>query len=245
MKEQWIKVTRGSIYAAVAYSVVDAIETSYDGPAGLEEITVPAALLEPQTVLRLAQGGRVRLRVGAPGHEGPLGDPLRLDNGAVVEVYLDPEYLGDALLVDLYSEIPRRTLQLDSTYIREAAAKTASRGGVEYLFVYTDTGSLAALEGDVHQVRIPFVHAILTLHTHPPEACGFSLADAKSAVDLMAEGGLAEAVATTRCIIILRRHGLLSEDDYIAVKSLRGKKSSPFNPARLRLTNLRLEMLYY
>ena len=246
MKEQWIKVTPGSLYAAIAYSVIDAVETHYEGEAWLEEILIPRVLLEPGELLaRARRHSTLKIRVSTPGQRGLLGEPRKLENGPTVEVVADPEYEGDASLADLYAAAPYKTLRLDSGIIREAASKTAKTGGIEYLIIYTDGGLLALLEGEVHRVSIPFLHAILTVHTHPPGHCGLSLADAKSAIDLLAEGGLAEAAATATCIVIMRRQGLVLEEDYIAIKGLRGRKGDPFNPSSLKLTSIKLEVLYY
>jgi len=245
VKEQWVKATPGSAYAALAYAVIDSVETGYEGEGSVEEVLVPGWLLEPgEALARLRGRSRLLVRVSAPGHRGPLREPRRIESGALVEVVSDPEGGGDASLADLYWATPYHTLRLDASLIREGAARTA-RTGVEYLYVYTDSGLLAFLEGDISRVSIPFIRAVITLHTHPPGHCGLSLADAQSAVDLLAEGGLAEAAATTKCIIIMRRQGLITEDDYIAIKSLRGRKGDPFNPQRLNLKNIKIELLYY
>jgi hypothetical protein len=245
VKEQWIKATPGSAYAALAYAIVDSVETGYEGEGSLEEILVPGWLLEPGEALgRLRVSPRLRVRISAPGHRGPLGEPRRLENGVVVEVVSDPEEGGEASLADLYWAIPYHALRLDSSLIREGAARTA-RTGVEYLYVYTDNGLLAFLEGEVHRVSIPFIRAIISLHTHPTGHCGLSVADAKSGIDLLAEGGIAEAAATVRCIVIMRRQGLVLEDDYIAIKSLKSRKNDPFTPQSLNLKSVKIEVFYY
>ena len=243
MKEQWIKVTRGSLYAAVVYSVIESVELNYEDDFDLLGVGIPGYLLSVEDTVSALSGGSLMVEVNVPGHRGVLGEYI-LANGARIIVASRWDYEGDASLSSLYSTAPARVIQADSGLIRESARKTA-REGVEYIYIYTRDGRLAVLEGERGAVRIPFLKASVSLHTHPPGACGLSLADAQSGLDLLSEGGLAEAAATTRCAVVMYREGLVTEDDYITIRSLRRRRNSLFDPSRLHLESIRLEVVYY
>jgi len=243
LKRQWVKATRGSLYAAVAYAVIDAVERFFDETFDLLEVAIPSFILSADNVVEGLGRGSLTVTVRVPSYEGVLGE-YEMDNGARVRVVSSWDFEGDTRLRSLYEIAPVKIVQADSNIIREGAMETGG-SGVEYLYLYSRTGSLIALEGERGRVRIPFARVVLSLHTHPPGACGLSLADIYSGLDLLAEGGLAEAAATSRCVFIMYREGLVLEDDYIKIRGLRGKRGEAFNPGMLSLSSVRFQIVYY
>jgi hypothetical protein len=243
LKRQWVKVTRGSLYAAVAHAVIDAVEGVFDESFDLLEVAIPSYLLSFEEVVERLRVGPLTVTVRVPSYEGVLGE-YELDNGSVIRVLSSWGFEGDSTLRSLYETAPVRIVQADSSLIREAALETG-RTGVEYIYLYSHAGSLIALEGERGRVRIPFARVAFSLHTHPPGACGLSLADVQSGLDLLSEGGLAEAAATSRCVYIMYREGLVLEDDYIKIRGLRGRRGEAFDPGRLSLRSVKFQVVYY
>ena len=244
-KEQYLLETTGSRYLAVVYSVIDAIEKNYDESFDLLEVGIPAYLLSPSDTLELLNSGHQELvvRVNVPTIRGILGE-YETREGPVIVIESDPECSCESLLSSLYRIAPAKAIQADSSLIRNSAQATAS-GGSEYMYIYSDGGLLVVLEGERGYVRIPFVRAVMSVHTHPGGPCGLSLADVRSGLDLLSEGGLAEAAALTRCAFIMYREGLVLEDDYIKLIGLKGKKRDLFIPGRIPLKSIAFQVVYF
>ena len=172
-------------------------------------------------------------------------DPARWSKGGVIEVRLQGPLdfteetieVGDTrisirlvpgrvargrALAALYRALPVKVASLDSSLIRRLAWET-SRSGVEYLLIYLSSGSVAVLEGEAYNISVPFVESVGQIHTHPQGACGLSKADVVSGLSGLVEGAIFEAAATIDCIVYMVRRGLVSEDDYIKVKTPNSK----------------------
>ncbi len=233
-KRQELTVTRASRIAAVAYAVIDVVEEVYEEEVDLLGIGVSSKALEEP------RGPIWDVRVSYPGRRGLLGE-RRLDAmGVVVRVSSDPEEMLDYNMADIYRAVALAPLRLDGHRIKKAALETTMTG-VEFMFIYTDTGHLAVLEGEEYRVRIPFVKAVAAYHTHPEGSCGLSGKDIESGVDLLSEGGIAEAAATPSCAAVLYRLGFITEDDYIELK--RAARKPYGKPPRLEAA--RLELVSY
>ncbi len=132
-----------------------------------------------------------------------------------IEVVLSPGF-GDRSLASLY-RYSVDLLLLDRGIFRDKAFET-SRTGIEYMFIYLETGDVALFEGEHHRVRLPFVSSSANLHTHPEGACGLSKPDVESGLDLLINGGIVSASATPSCLAYMVRIYLVLEDDYTRVK---------------------------
>ncbi len=126
------------------------------------------------------------------------------------------EGYGDLRFLTLYDLVEKIILQDAFEYAIKASYTT--RTGIEFIFYYLDDGRIAMFEGEYHRVRLPKVRAVASVHTHPESACGLSKQDIESGLDLLAEGGLLLGAATTRCMAIMRRRFMVSEEDYLKIK---------------------------
>ncbi len=106
------------------------------------------------------------------------------------------------------------------TYIRDISLR-ASLTGIEYMYVVLDDGKAVLIEGDVDKVVIPKVNSVLSIHTHR-YGCLPSPNDLKSLTELLFDGGLGAGIVSPECYLLIYRVGPFTEDDYIAIKNLRG-----------------------
>jgi len=239
-KKQWIETTRGSEVLAVLGAILERVEIISDylekEPSDVE---VEEWILDVDTVLSRIARGIIDLRVRAP-HEileeaGVAEDQLEI-SGRVVRLRIigDPELWG-VTASSLYDMLPRAVLRIDGHIFKHLAFET-SRNGVEFMAIYVRDGRVAFFEGEHYRVSLPFVKSLASIHTHPEGACSLSIPDIRSGLDLLVEGGFFEAAATPSCAAVMYRVGLVSEDDYIALKEylLRaGKMRRPQRPPRL------------
>ncbi len=231
MKWQEVRVTRGSTYAALAYSVITLIEGLVETEEELWGSRVPAYLLDPYAALRDALEAQ-RVIVYVPGRERHMESITLAGRSLTLEV----SGRGSDLIEvgRLYSAAYRATIALD----RDLAvwlAKETTGSGIEYMLVYDDHGSVTLLEGERLRVRIPRVKAVMALHTHPEGHCGLSDKDVASAIDLLTEGGLASGSVTPTCAAVLYRYGMVDEDEYVAVKSGKGIQGRTIRAAVMTL----------
>ncbi|WP_460123670.1 hypothetical protein [Stetteria hydrogenophila] len=228
-------MTRASAAIAIAYSVVDVIESIYEDEVPLWEIGVGGSVLAPP------RSSTVIIDVCYPGRSGVLGERKLEPLGVTVRVVAGERGAPEYSLVDLYRAIAMQPLQGDGEVIRRLALETA-RTGVEYALIYTSQGYAAILEGDVYRVRLPFIKAAVLYHTHPEGACSLSYKDLESSLDLMVEGGVGGGAATTSCAAVAYRVGFVVEDDYIKIREAIVRKKQ-VNPGELR--TVRLERVSY
>ena len=236
MKMQMLKVTRGSLRAALLAAVLNVVEDVYEEDVELGEVTVPYWPIEADP---RGLGPLVEVTVGYPGREGLLGERTVEAGGFTVRVVSKPDYLGDLSILDYYRHVAVDPLREDARDLRGLAAETA-RTSVEYMAVYLYDGRVLLLEGETLRVRIPFIEAAAVYHTHPEGGCGFSAKDVESALDLMVAGGVGEAAVTTKCAIVMYRRGFVLEEDYIELRKWLRK---PGRPPSLR--SIAVEMVTY
>ncbi len=230
MKWQEVRETRGSAYAALLYAVLTTIEETAETEEALWGSRVPGLLLDPVSALsevRLSS----RIEVYVPGTSGSR--VVEVGGTAVTLRFVEPRsgYVGvDAL----YSTAYRATLMLDRDLVARLAGETTETG-VEYMLLYAEDGSVLVLEGERYRVRIPRVKVVMAYHTHPEGHCGLSAKDVESALDLLTEGGLASGSATPTCAAVLYRHGLVDEDEYVALRGGKQVEGRTIRAAYLRL----------
>jgi len=239
-KNQWIEKTRGSEVLAVLGAVLEKVEILSDylekEPA---EIEMEEWILDVDIVLNRIAEGLLDLRVRAPQEilekAGIAETRLELSGRSVLlRLIGDPELWG-VPASSLYDKLPRAILRMDGHIFKQLAFET-SRNGIEYMGIYVREGVVAFFEGEHYRVSLPFVRSLASIHTHPEGACSLSLPDIRSGLDLLVEGGFFEAAVTPSCAAVMYRIGLVSEDDYIALKEylLRaGKARRPQKPPRL------------
>ncbi len=225
LKRQELIITRASKYIAVISSVIAAIEDVWDESFDMLSVEVPWWLgspLEASYKLEGLSGETLRIDVGVP-EKGLIREDYIDDIDLNVEVYGDPEirFEGGRSLRDLYIKAALAPINLDSTLIRSLALKT-SRDGIEFMIMYLKTGSVAVFEGEHFRVSLPAVWLSRVIyHTHPHGSCGLSVADIKSTLEFLVNGGLAGAAATDSCASYMSRIGFVDEDDFLYVKKMR------------------------
>ncbi len=211
---QEIKTTTGSVLLAIAWSIIDYIERD-----ALENDVDPRGyLIRAPELERALEGFSSRLprkvRVGVSPYPGDYS--VELYNGVIVVFEeLDGDGLGYEAFVNSVYRLP---FIYDKGVIRGSALITSSTG-TEYMFLYLSDGRLVHLEGARYKVSIPFLkNTVSSLHTHPEGSCMLSYADVDSALDSLVNGSILSGAATSRCAVILRRKGILTEDDYVELK---------------------------
>ncbi len=224
-KEQWGKQTRGSLIAAVAWAIITLVEEAgFEAEVNPAEVIVDEWLVDPDYLLSSLDRGVVRVRYALPGNAfGKTIEDLEKEYviaGKRVRVVLahDPDLWGVGAR-SLYESLPRQVLHADAGEIKPLASRT-SRDGIEYMVIYVDGGDAYFFEGEHYRVRLPFVNAVATIHTHPEGACMMSVHDIESGLDLLVEGGIFEAAATTSCAFVMQRIGPVLEDDFFRVKEV-------------------------
>jgi len=216
-KEQMLDTTPGSVGMAVLHALIIFVEDHAEETGlSLGDFTVPWRLKDtlredPRRIIAWGEAVVYTSRSSEPAvREVEIA-------GERIELRIEPGF-GDESFLTLYDE-PPRILRNDRELIRRKAEETTATG-VEYMFLYLSDGSVAMFEGEHYRVRLPFVEAAATLHTHPEGACGLSDADIQSGLDLLVSGGLMTGAATPSCIAFMLRKGLVSEEDYLRVKEL-------------------------
>ncbi len=214
-KEQKLLRTRASFSLAVLYGALTTLEFLVeDEGLDWERVTFSWSLKDELVYYpeRLLESGRVEF------YHSDVGDDVyrRYESGSIsFDVVLRPGF-GDSSIRNLY-RASIDLLMLDKELFRHRAVET-SLSGIEYMFIYLETGEVAMFEGERYRVRLPFVSSTANLHTHPEKACGLSKPDVESALDLLVEGGLIAASATPSCVVYLVRVYMVSEDDYTRIK---------------------------
>jgi len=219
VKRQSETRTAGSLYASLVSAVLSFIEDNVEEEGQLWGSKVPAYLLSPSDALRELER-RPSIELVIPGSRASeelsiAGKSLRLLSGQ-----LSSDHVG---VERLYLAAPRSVLRLDRHLLARYAQETTETG-VEFMFIYANTGDLLVLEGERYRVSIPRVRASMIFHTHPEGACGLSGKDIESALDLLTEGGLASGSVTKSCAALVYRVGVVNEDEYLSFKS--GKVAS-------------------
>ncbi len=247
MKKQELIVTRASKYIAVISSVIAAVEDVWDESFEMLSVDVPWWLGDPWDVLskidRLS-GGSLKVSIGVP-ERGLIRDEYIDDIDVNVEVFGDPEmrFEDGRSLRDLYIKTSLAPVSLDSTMIRSLALKT-SRDGIEFMIMYLKTGSVAIFEGEHFRVSLPAVwFSKVIYHTHPHGSCGLSVADIKSTLEFLVNGGLAGAAATDSCVSYMLRMGFVDENDFIKIKRM--KRPLILGTSIPKLKSLELGFLSY
>jgi len=239
-KKQWIEKTRGSEILAILGAVLERIEILSDYlEKEPSEVEVEEWILDVDMVLARIASGFLDLRIRAPHQaleEAGISEGQLEISGRAVRLRLsgDPELWG-VPASSLYDKLPRAVLRVDGHIFKRLAFET-SRNGIEYMAIYVRDGAVAFFEGEHYRVSLPFVKSLASIHTHPEGACSLSIPDIRSGLDLLVEGGFFEAAATPSCAAVMYRVGLVSEDDYVALKEylLRaGKARRPQRPPRL------------
>ena len=213
-KTSYLKKTRAAESIAVLWGILTATEDmAEDLGVPLDSITASWRLEE-----EIRDKPREIVRSGATLYSTRIDRSVERTVEVLegsLRVTLEPGF-GDLGLESLYLLAPRLS-SLDSPLIRGHALET-TRNGIEYLMIYLGSGEVAVFEGEAYRVRLPFVPSSASLHTHPEGSCGLSTQDIQSGLDLLVEGGLFEAAATPSCIVFMARIGLVSEEDYIAIR---------------------------
>jgi len=248
-KRQWLEKTRGSEALAVIGAILEKLEVLSDYiEREPSEIEVDERILDVDVLLDRVRDGRVELRVRAPPaivEEAVNDGILELDGKRVtISIVGDPDLWGVPARA-LYEKIPRFILRVDGHIFKQLAFET-STSGVEFMAIYTKSGSAAFFEGEHYRVSLPFVRALASVHTHPEGSCMLSIPDIQSGLDLLVEGGFFEAAATPSCAAVMYRVGFVDEEDYVAVKEylLRARKSR--RPPRMpNLKSIVFAMLAY
>lgn len=246
MKEQWMKVTTGSKLLAAYYGIIAAIERiSGEADVSPLEYYVGEEVLDATWIQGGIESGKLVVEYNGP-REGleEVEDEIEI-GGRTVTLQLTPvrELMGVPLTA-LYETAPEKTLRSDSPEFKRLAFET-TRSGIEYMSLYLDDGRILFLEGEYLRVSLPFVRAAGSVHTHPEGSCMLSLKDLESGLDLLAEGGLFEAVATISCSFIMYRIGLVTEDDYFRVKEAILKARGGGLERPIRLDSIKFYSLSY
>jgi len=169
VKRQSETRTAGSLYASLVSAVLSFIEDNVEEEGQLWGSKVPAYLLSPSDALRELER-RSSIELVIPGSTASeelsiAGKSLRLVSGQ-----LSSDHVG---VERLYLAAPRSVLRLDRHLLARYAEETTETG-VEFMFIYANTGDLLVLEGERYRVSIPRVRASMIFHTHPEGlACGF------------------------------------------------------------------------
>ncbi len=253
MKEQGLTETLGSQVLAVVWAVIDRIERD-----ALESDRDPGGYVFYSSELRDYLNGFAR---GVPGRIVVYMAPFNGESGEEVDIGGKTRIVFDRLEGDgmSYRELMNSAYKVpfiyDSHLLRSYASKTNTTG-VEYMFLYLSDSRLAYLEGEHFHVSIPFIEsAIASLHTHPESSCMLSHADVESGIDALVNGSIMTGAVTSRCAVLLRRTGLLTENDFIELKKFAGFLRRRNIDRRLletrvyelnkKLANAILEVLYY
>ncbi len=246
MKRQWIKVTRGSLLLAAYYRVIDIIE----GLSGETDVSplgyiVQEELLDPSWVLERVESGLLEVRVShSQGGMEEYEEEFSLGDRRLVVRLTPVRELWGVSLSSLYEAVPGIVLRADSIEFKQLAFET-TRSGIEYMGLYLDDGRVAFFEGEFLRVSLPFVKATGSIHTHPEGSCMLSLKDLESGLDLLVEGGLFEAVATSSCAFVMYRLGFVSEDDFFRVKEALLKARGRGLREPLKLESIKFYSLAY
>ncbi len=230
LKEQELLVTKASVYIGVLFGVIDLIESriieDYSNP---EDILLDEGFYYPESLAsKVRSSSEVTIRVYSGYPDSYIGE-FELEDIHTKITVVNSEYTYTGFpYYEAFRKAATVALTFDRELIRGMADRT-TRSGIEYIIMYTNRGSLLRLEGEYLRVRLPFVRIAGSIHTHPEGSCGLSRADVESGLDLLSEGGFFEASATLSCAFLMYRRGLVSEDAYISVKSMKSNVIKPLN----------------
>jgi len=224
-------VSRGSRVLAILGSIVRVVE--FDAvELDVDRVTLSFGYPRKSDLSFLLEGDTVEAFIGgAPWFEGR---ELELEDIGV-SVYVKPSNtLSEGLRFRfIYEVLPKLVISLDLDMLRELALIT-TRGGVEFIALYMEGGSLLVLEGDRYKVTIPSLEALAAIHTHPDGGCGLSEADVKSAAHALADLALFEAVVTPSCAFYIARIGFLDEPDFELLLNNSGGMVNPVELATVK-----------
>ncbi len=223
-KRQWIEVTRGGRIIALYSVLLDLLEELSE-----ESGIPPWEFLLSEKVLDLSNAEPGDYLVSySPGVSSVKSKSIIINNYKY-NIILEPGNVDMGVSpIDLYEGVPHIVLREDSTIWKKLAFET-TMSGIEYMGIYLDDGRVLFVEGEVFRVKLPFIRALASIHTHPEPHCLLSLKDVESGLDLLVEGGLFEAAATQSCAHIMYRIGLVNEDDYIALREFIVSKGKEFS----------------
>ena len=252
MKEQGLIETIGSQVLAVAWAVIDKIERSaFESDRDPSEYVFYSSELKDY-INGFARGVPSRIVV----YISPFnGEKEEVNIGRKIKIVFDRLEGDGTSYRELINSAYKIPFVYDSYLLRSYASKTNTTG-VEYMFLYLSDSRLAYLEGEHFHVSIPFIEsAIASLHTHPESSCMLSHADVESGIDALVNGSIMAGAVTSRCAVLLRRTGLLTENDFIELKKFAGFLRRRNIDRRLletrvyelnkKLTSAILEVLYY
>ncbi len=247
-KKQWLESTKAATILSVYYGIIDLLERlSLDAESPPQALEVDERLMDKEWLeSRIAEGLiTVRVRPPSPGVSERLNGIVELANGRPVsiEVVPDDEIWG-VKLGSLYEGLPSLVLRMDASLYKRLAFET-TRSEIEYMGIYTVNGLLAVFEGEHYRVTLPFVKSVASVHTHPEGSCLLSLKDVESGLDLLVEGGLFIAAATTSCAFAMYRYGLVLEEDFFRVKEALLKARKKGFTGSLRLDSIRFYSVAY
>jgi len=214
-KYQELKKTNASQILSIINLLIIQIENTYDEDYNLFDAKVERDVTDLKLMLKKINEGIIDLKVNVPWE---FEDYFAEIDGKKISIKKDPTIKDYTSIKDVYNFIPYIPFKTELDLIKSFAKKT-SLTNIEFLFLYDNNGYLSILEGELLKVKIPFIRVIFNMHTHPEGHCGFSVPDINSGVDLLSEGGLATSVITESCAIVMYRQGLITENDYIKIKS--------------------------
>ncbi|MGC9072053.1 MAG: hypothetical protein ACP5HK_05100 [Acidilobus sp.] len=231
MKRQEVKVTEGSIYAALSHAVLSLIEDLAEGEQDIRASSISPVLLSPAIAVTTVKRHE-SIEVYIPSSVGASEELEIADHRVRITITGPKDYFVHALR--LYETSFKNVLTVDrGLYLRLGLETTET--GVEFMLLYTSDGHLLTLEGERYRVRIPRVKVAMAFHTHPEGHCGLSKQDLESAVDLLTEGGLASGSVTPSCAAVVYRLGMVNEDDYLSFKAGKGVEGRTIRVATVAL----------
>ncbi|MGC9182383.1 MAG: hypothetical protein C0172_00090 [Caldisphaera sp.] len=214
-KYQELKKTNASQILSIISKLIIQIENTYDDEYNLFDAKVEKDILDFRSLLKKISGNIIELKINTPWEFEDYSTEI---DGKEILVKKDPNIKDYISIKDVYNFIPYIPFKTDLDIIKPFTKKT-SLTNIEFLFMYDNNGYLSILEGELLKVKIPFIRVVFNMHTHPEGHCGFSVPDINSGLDLLSEGGLATSVVTDSCAIVMHRQGLITENDYIKIKS--------------------------
>ncbi len=214
-KYQETRITNASLILSIINKMILKIEDTYDDNYDLFDAKVEYKINDMNYLLKKLKDNIIEFKINTP---WDFEDYIEEINNKKIIIKNDKNLKNYISIKDLYDFIPYIPFRTDLSIINYFTQKTTSTN-IEYIFLYDYNGSLSILEGELLRVKIPFVKVIYNMHSHPNGHCGFSIPDINSGLDLLSEGGFASAVATDSCALVMYRQGLVTEDDYINIKT--------------------------
>ncbi len=124
---------------------------------------------------------------------------------------------------DLYGYVKERFLEAFAHEIKRLIELTEARRREHAIIIPSTRPVRMLLEGEEDRIVLPELPLCIFLHTHPGDNCMPSQKDLESAVSFFSGGGVIEVIAARKCMFVMWREWLLSEEDIeklIDVKSV-------------------------